>query len=109
MIKPRIHSLYRQFSTQAIAGEQFETNASKSEQSLPEVNSLQNWEYLQLNVNYYPREDTPMGFSNNQDSDVWKGLQSYLDLLHKQGWIMINETPLDKGQFRTYHLKRPVE
>ena len=77
--------------------------------SLPEVNSLQNWEYLQLNVNYYPREDTPMGFSNNQDSDVWKGLQSYLDLLHKQGWIIINETTFDKGQFRTYHLKRPVE
>jgi hypothetical protein len=69
---------------------------------------MQNLEYLQLNINYYPSVDDITHLSNNEDSAVWKSLQNYLDSLNIQGWIMINETISDKGQSRTYHLKRPI-
>jgi len=70
---------------------------------------MQNLEYLQLSINYYPSVDDATHLLNNEDSAVWKSLRNYLDSLNVQGWIMINETKSDKGQSRTYHLKRPLE
>ena len=70
---------------------------------------MQRWEYIQLSINYYSSEAGRVRLSNNEDSEVWKGLQEYLDVLNKEGWIMINETNSDRERFRTYHLKKPVE
>ncbi len=69
---------------------------------------MQRWEYIQLSVNYYSSDAGRVSLSNNEDSEVWKGLQDYLDVLNKEGWIMINETKSDRERFRTYHLKKPV-
>jgi hypothetical protein len=71
--------------------------------------SIQKTEYIQLSINYYSSGDRMSTLSNEEDSEVWKGLQNYLDILNKQGWIMINETKTERGRFRTYHLKKLVE
>ena len=70
---------------------------------------MQRWEYIQLSINYYSSEAGRVSLSHNEDSEVWKGLQDYLDVLNKEGWIMINETNSDRERFRDYHLKKPVE
>lgn len=70
---------------------------------------MQRWEYLQISMNYYSSEAGTAGLSTNEDSDVWKGLREYLDVLDKEGWVMIDETKSDGERFRTYHLKKPVE
>lgn len=70
---------------------------------------MQKLEYLQLSINYYSAEDQRIIFSNNEAPDVWKDLHDFLATLDKQGWEVINETKSDRGQFRTYHLKKPVE
>jgi hypothetical protein len=74
-----------------------------------EENSMQKLEHLQLSVNYYSSEDQIITFPNNEDEDVLNGLQNFLDILHRQGWVMINETQSDRGQFRTYHFKKPFK
>lgn len=55
------------------------------------------WEHLQFSINYYPIEAGTIGISDQDVSDVWKGLEGYLGALRKQGWIMVNETQTDKG------------
>ena len=70
---------------------------------------MQRWEYLQLSVNYYSSDAGMVSLANNEDSEVWKGLGDYLDVLNKAGWIMINETDSDRERTRTYHLKKPVD
>ena len=70
---------------------------------------MQKLEYLQLSINHYSSEDQIITFPNNEDPDVLNSLQNFLDILHQQGWVMINETQSDRGHFRTYHFKKPVE
>lgn len=70
---------------------------------------MESWEYLQLTINYYPIEEEITGLTDTEDSDVWKGLLSYLDILNQQGWIMMNETKSDKGRLRTYQLRKAVK
>ena len=70
---------------------------------------MQKFEYLQFSINYYSSADGAIPLSNDEDSAVWKGFQSYSELLHRHGWNMINETQSGKGQTRTYQFKRPVE
>jgi hypothetical protein len=70
---------------------------------------MQKFEYLQLSINYYSSAIEAILLSNNEDSTVWKGFQNYLELLHTQGWTLINETQSGKGQSRTYDFKRPVD
>jgi hypothetical protein len=70
---------------------------------------MENFEYLQLEVNYY---SAAAGVTAPLDAEgylVWKGLKNYLDKLKAQGWVMIKETRSQTQQFRTYYLKRPVE
>jgi len=70
---------------------------------------MQRWEYLQISMNYYSSEAGMVSLSNDGDSDVWKGLRNYLDVLNQEGWIIINETSSDRARIRTFHLKKPVE
>lgn len=70
---------------------------------------MQKLERLQLSINYYSSEDQIITFSSYEDEDLLNGLQNFLEILHRQGWVMINVTLSDRGQFRTYHFKKPVE
>jgi len=69
---------------------------------------MENFEYLQVEVNYYSAEGiaTPLDV---EGYPVWKGLRNYLDTLKAQGWVLIKETRSEKQQFRTYYLRRVVE
>jgi hypothetical protein len=70
---------------------------------------MQHFEYLQININYYPSTEEQVALPNNEEAVVWKGLQNYLKLLHTHGWIVINESKATKDQSRTYQFKRPVD
>lgn len=70
---------------------------------------MQNFEYLQISINYYSSAQKPVTASNNEDVLVWKGLQNYFEILDTNGWIIINETKAAQGQSRTYQFKRQIE
>lgn len=68
---------------------------------------MQNCQYLQLSVNYYGTEDETVSFEVIQQSDVWRGLQDYLETLGEQGWIIIAESKAEDWRNRTYQLRKP--
>ena len=70
---------------------------------------MQNFEYLQISINYYASTERLATLSNHEDADVWRGVQNYLETLDKQGWMIINETKAVREQSRTYQFKRLVE
>ena len=70
---------------------------------------MQHFEYLQININYYPSAEEQIAFQNNEEPVIWKGLQNYLELLHTYGWIVINESKTTTDQSRMYQFKRPVD
>jgi hypothetical protein len=70
---------------------------------------MQNFEYLQISINYYASTMNQSAQSENEDAIVWKGLQNYLETLDAHGWSILNESKTDKGQSRTYQFKRALE
>jgi hypothetical protein len=70
---------------------------------------MQNFEYLQISINYYSAPEQSPAASINEEVVVWKDLQNYLEILNSHGWVIINETKTAKGQSRTYQFKRLVE
>lgn len=70
---------------------------------------MQNFEYLQISINYYSAPEKSPTASNNAEVVVWKDLQNYLEILDTHGWVIINETKASRGQSRNYQFKRPVE
>ena len=70
---------------------------------------MQNFEYLQISINYYSAPEQSPTATINEEVVVWKDLQNYLEILDSHGWVIINETETAKGQSRTYQFKRPVE
>lgn len=69
---------------------------------------MENFEYLQLEVNYYSATAGVTAPLDAEGYAVWNGLRNYLDMLKAQGWEMIKETQSEKQQIRTFYLKRPV-
>lgn len=70
---------------------------------------MQNFEYLQISINYYSAPEKSPKAAIKEEVVVWKDLQNYLEILDLHGWVIINETKTAKGQSRTYQFKRPVE
>ena len=70
---------------------------------------MQNFEYLQISINYYSAPEISPTGTINEEIVVWKDLQNYLEILDLHGWVIINETKTAKGQSRTYQFKRLVE
>ena len=70
---------------------------------------MQQFEYLQISINYYSAPEKALDTSNNEEEVVWKELQNYLEILDAHGWVIINEATTVKGQSRNYQFKRPLE
>jgi len=70
---------------------------------------VQQFEYLQISVNYYSTPEKSPITSDNEEAVVWKELQNYLEILDSHGWVIINEVTTAKGQSKNYQFKRPVE